>query len=99
MCGMSGSGAYLTFLLWFAAATAPFLLLSVVPGYRHAAVHQIRTLEEECCLRWESIFPSAHGENSSAFQEATALDGTLLSAGRKIADHVIAAWTFLEDYE
>ena len=32
VCGMSGSGAYLTFPLWFLGARAPFLLLSVVPG-------------------------------------------------------------------
>lgn len=69
MCGMSGSGAYLTFPLWFLGATAPFLLLSVVPDCKLTAVHQIRTLEEECCFRWESIFPFASGENSSALKD------------------------------
>lgn len=54
---MSVSGAYLTFLLWFSGATAPFLWLSVVPDCKLAAVHQIRALEEECYFRWESIFP------------------------------------------
>lgn len=46
-----------------------FLLLSVLPGWKLTAVHQIRALEEECCFRWESIFPSACGENSWALRD------------------------------
>lgn len=63
-CGMSGSGAYLTFPLRFSrgySSLSPSLWSRCCES---TAVHQIRAFEEECCFRWWSFFPSASGEHS-----------------------------------
>lgn len=86
-----GLGHIWGFLCGFQGASAPFLLPSVVPGLRAHCSSPNKGIGEECRIRWESIFPSPHGENSSDLRRTQHP-----AVRRKIENDVITPRTFFE---